>query len=228
MGIAIPRLTTKQTGKKIISSGSHILAFTWLIQVGTLTCTSWRTDMCSHLSPVVVRVSLQIFSIRRELVVLRTFKIHSEGKRSQWRQDFLPRSIQFICIFRLGLSYPGSLGRSHSPHVVGFNICPVLPCPKHLTCWGSVFATSATGLGWLIWCLYPWCSVHALSPPCQYTAFLLISSLKLPPQTPGSFTVYAFISDSLQPIPVLCLHLDPWEIPAFQQILVHTLLFLGL
>lgn len=69
-------LPQSKLGKKI-PSGSHILAHAWLTKVGTLTCTSWRAGMCSHSSPVTIWMSLQIFSVRRELVILRTFKIHS-------------------------------------------------------------------------------------------------------------------------------------------------------
>lgn len=68
--------------EKKIPSGSCILALTWLTKVGTLTCTSWRAGICLHSSPVAVQTSSQIFSIRRELVTLRTFKIHS----GLWRQ----------------------------------------------------------------------------------------------------------------------------------------------
>lgn len=74
-------------------------------------------------------------NIRRE--------IFSEGKRPQWRQNFLFYSIQFVCIFLLGLFFPGSLAMSRSPYTVGFNICPLvfLPCHKYLAYAVVIFTT---------------------------------------------------------------------------------------
>lgn len=76
--LGLPQITLE----KKIPSGSCILVHLWLTKVGTLTCTSWRAGLCLHSSPVAIRTSLQIFSARRELVTIRTFKIHS----GLWRE----------------------------------------------------------------------------------------------------------------------------------------------
>lgn len=77
--LGLPQITPE----KRIPSGSCILVHAWLTKVGTLTCTSWRAGMCLHSSPVAIQTPLQIFSARRELVTIRTFKIHP----GLWREE---------------------------------------------------------------------------------------------------------------------------------------------
>lgn len=111
----------------------------------------------------------------------------------------------------LGLSYPGSLGKSHSPLVAGFNMCPILPCPKHFAHWVPVFVTSVTGLGCpvlLSLALCP-CSVPSLPILCLSASFFFQNPL---PDTWFIHSVPRCFKFSLQSIPVLFAPWSLWDI----------------